>query len=154
MGQPTWRKLTKVTVPGRAGTIWTPALDYVTPGRLYKLTVEPRAGAGAGAVAFDQTWKPEAGSDCTADGDLSITRTDPGVIDLCAAGALIAKVGGSSADLKPDKEKSALFAVGRHCVFSVAEPAKCGALYLGVNDAHASIMRIEGQLEVTIHEAL
>jgi hypothetical protein len=70
-----------------------------------------------------------------------------------AVGALLAKIGGSTADLKPDKEKVVLFAVGRHCVFTV-EATKTGTLYLGVNDALDSLVRVRGQLEITLSEAL
>lgn len=42
MGQPTWRQIKIVTVPERGGVIWTPALDYLTPGKLYRIRVEPR----------------------------------------------------------------------------------------------------------------
>ena len=154
MGQPTWRKLTTVMIPERAASVWTPALDYITAGRLYKITVEMKDDPATPGGKIDQFWTPESGSACTADGDPSLTRNNAGTTDLCALGALIGKVGGSSADIKPDKEKTVLFGVGRHCVFSVAEAAKCGSLYLGINDAQASLARIAGQLEVTIYESL
>jgi hypothetical protein len=45
MGQPTWRQVKIVTVPERGGVIWTPALDYLTPGKLYRIQVEAKAPA-------------------------------------------------------------------------------------------------------------
>jgi hypothetical protein len=68
-------------------------------------------------------------------------------------GALLAKIGGSTADLKPEKDKVVLFAVGRHCVFTV-EATKAGTLYLGVNDTLDCLVRVRGQLEITLPEAL
>ena len=47
-----------------------------------------------------------------------------------------------------------MFAVGRHCVFTVTEAAKAGTLYLGVNNAPGDLSLLDGTLEVTISEAL
>jgi hypothetical protein len=44
MGEPSWRFIKEIPVPERPGVFWTPALDYVTPGRLYRIAVEPTAG--------------------------------------------------------------------------------------------------------------
>jgi hypothetical protein len=192
MGQPTWREIKKLTVPEREDSVWTPALDYVTPGKLYRIlvpiksvesdpgtlvpTVESKEEAPGGQtggklpeasadkplappaaevkpqVRVDQRWKPESGEMCTADGDLGIVRSDPTFMEGCAPGALIAKIGGSTADRKADKDKLVLFSVGRHCVFSISDPAKAGSLYLGINDTAAA--KVSGCLEVTISEAL
>ena len=46
-------------------------------------------------------------------------RSDSLLISSAAVGALLAKIGGSTADLKPEKDKMVLFTVGRHCVFTV-----------------------------------
>jgi hypothetical protein len=75
-------------------------------------------------------------------------------LESCAVGALIAKIGGSTADVKPDKDKVVLFSAGRHCVFSIADATKAGSLYLGMNDTKESVAKLQGQLEVTIFEAL
>lgn len=151
MGNPSWREIKKVKVPNPAGSIWTAALDYVTVNKLYRITVEQVLDSSTSTLK-EQTWKPESGEACTADGDPSLSRT-PG-LDTCAVGSLIGKVGGSSADTKMDAAKLILFSVGRHCVFSVTEATKTGSLYLGINDTTASIPKVDGQLEVTIYEAL
>jgi hypothetical protein len=67
---------------------------------------------------------------------------------------LVAKVGGSTADVQPDKDKLLIFSAGSHCVFSVADSAKSGSLYLGINDTVGSRPLVKGQLEVTLYEAL
>lgn len=191
MGQPTWREIGKVTVPGAIGGIWTPALDYLTPGRIYRIVVEKTQQArvaanapvmpvaavyvpGTGApdvlppmgsvvspadplpisAPTDQLWTPDGGTPCTADGDPGLTRSGTVTLDSCAAGALIGRVGGSSADLKADKEKVILFGVGKQCVFSVADIAKTGSLYLSINDTQVSAAKVKGQLEITLCEAL
>lgn len=148
MGQPSWRTIATIRVPGGPGRFWTEGLDYVSPGKLYKITVN------ADANGEDQTWEPEAGAACSADGNSTLTRKEALIIDSCAPGSLIAKVGGSSADTKPDKDKLILLPVGRHCVFSVTELTKCGSLYLGLNDVPASMGKVGGHLEVTISESL
>jgi hypothetical protein len=120
------------------------------------------AGAAAGlpnglvkpSTPRDQRWVPESGTACTADGDPSLNRNGALIIDGCAPGALIAKIGGSTADLKPDKDKVVLFGVGRHCVFSIGDANKAASLYLGINDTREGICQLQGQLEVTIFEAL
>jgi hypothetical protein len=163
MGEPSWRFIKEIPVPQRPGVFWTPALDYVMPGRLYRIAVEP-TGEPPGT---DQKWKPaSAKQQCTADGDATQTRQGDGTeaasslpVDTCAVGALIGKIGGSSAEVKPDKQKAMLFGVGRYCVVSIeasktGEAAKTGALYLGVNDTSAGAIGLEGTLTVKIYEAL
>lgn len=143
MGQPTWREIWKIKVPDETGNAWTAALDYVTPGKLYKIV-----------VASKEKWKPESGNACNADGDATLTRSGAVILDTSSVGALIAKIGGSTADLKPDKDKLMIFSVGRHCVFSVTDPLKTGSLYLAVNDTPSSQSKLEERLEVSIHESL
>lgn len=193
MGQPTWREIDTVTVPGASVGAWTPVLDYVTPGKLYRIAVEKivqpqlaavtpdgsvTAGAavsvpGTGAPAVlppigspaptpslpvsvptDQLWTPDGGSPCSADGDPALTRTGTMTLDTCAPGALIARVGGSSADLKVDRDKTVVFGVGKYCVFSIADAAKAGCLYLSINDTQVAAAKVKGQLQVTLSEAL
>lgn len=174
MGQPTWRDVKTVSVPERTGAIWTPVLDYLTPGRLYRLKVEPRPPAPQQAAPVggeqggpgqpgaqqpapvEQTWTPEsAPAPCTADGDTSgLARKDPVALSDVRVGALIARIGGSTADHTGDKEKTVVFAVGRHCVFQAPEAPRVGSLYLSINDTTSSAARIDGQLEVKISEAL
>lgn len=155
MGQPTWRELGKVKVPEAVTSLWTKALDYVTPGKLYRIVVQPIAATPPGMGTTPQTWTPESATTaCTADGDPSLARSDSVMLDTSPAGALVAKVGGSTADVQPDKDKLMVFSAGRHCVFSVADAAKAGSLYLGINDTVSSRAKVQGQLEVSIYEAL
>jgi hypothetical protein len=237
MGQPSWREIKRVNVPDGQPSIWTPALDYVRPGKLYRILVEansetvnsgedafseegsaakeaPAKEAAANEAAAkevaakeaaakeaaaketaaketaaketaakeaaaketaaseaaaneaaktlpqpatrsaEQRWTPESAAACTADGDPTLTRSSALTVESSAVGALIAKIGGSTADLKPDKDKLILFSVGRHCVFSISDASKAGALYLGMNDTYDSQAKLEGELQITIYEAL
>jgi hypothetical protein len=107
------------------------------------------APAQPAPALVNQTWQPEGTKECTADGETALDRTV--LLATAPAGALIAKIGGSSADTTVDKVP--LFAVGRHCVFTV-EAGKAGTLYLGVNDAVGSMARLTGHLTVKLWEAL
>jgi hypothetical protein len=75
-------------------------------------------------------------------------------LDGCTVGALIGRIGGSTADFKADKDKFVLFGVGKYCVFTGPEAMKTGCLYLGINDTPAAMAKVQGHLEVTIWEAL
>jgi hypothetical protein len=162
MGQPTWRVIKTQLVPERPGCVWTPALDYLTPGRLYKIGVpelpkEPAEGDAGDETTVLQTWTPESVTEpCTADGTgAEITRKN-GTVPLTdvRVGALIGRIGGSTADHVGQAEKMVLFAVGRYCVFQAPEAPKTGPLYLGVNDTSGSACHLKGQLQVQIWEAL
>jgi hypothetical protein len=131
------------------------------------LTVEPPAPEPANAARPNeraaappipaQKWQPaDAVAPCNADGVTGLDRAEDGApfLDSCAVGALIGKIGGSAADVKAEKDKVTIFAVGRHCVFSGPEAGKTGALYLGVNDAPALCGELRGTLEVTISAAV
>lgn len=150
MGTPTWKRLVPdslIKVPEQAGIAWTPVIDYLTPGRLYMIRVsyiDPKE---------PQTWTPDGGTACTADGDPGLTRASTPLVAGAPIGALIARVGGSTADAAGDAERSLLFAAGRYCVFQAPEPPKAGALFLGVNDVPAIAVKLSGNLLVEVCEA-
>ena len=141
MGQPTWREIKKLKVPEKKKA-WTPALDFVTPGKMYR-------------IMATSEWKPESSEKkCDADGNAALTRCGDVILATSPTGALIAKIGGSTADLKPDSNKVTLFSAGRYCIFSIADAAKAGPLYLGINDLAGSQTNVDGQIDVTIEESL
>jgi hypothetical protein len=135
-----WRKLKTVKVPDPQSAAWTPALDYLVPKRMYRLQ----------ATDISKWTLDGATIACASDGyDAGLPRNgDP----ICAGspfGALIAKVGGGTAD-----RTGTIFAVGRYCVFQVADDSKAGPLYLGANDLPAGMLKINGQIELQIEIAL
>ena len=148
----TWREVATAKVPENEGCVWTPVLDYLTPGRTYLLEV-PQQPPPAGGAAEAQKWRPESAGECTADGGSEVDRSEGLLVPGAAVGALIAKIGGGAADLTPDKDKLAVFAVGRYCVFTV-DAAKTGSLYLGVNDTPKAAVQARGQLTVKLSVAL
>ena len=61
----TWREVATAAVPESEGCVWTPMLDYLTPGRTYLLEV-PQQPPAAGGAAQAQKWRPESRSgECT-----------------------------------------------------------------------------------------
>ncbi|WP_428671111.1 hypothetical protein [Reyranella sp.] len=72
-------------------------------------------------------------------------------------GALIARIGGSTADQGPDPSETApariVFAIGRKCVFTVPEKPT-GSLFLGVNDDPSRMADVSGAILVDIYEAI
>lgn len=166
MGQPTWKLVAgKKSVPGSQGHLWTPVLDYVIPTHLYRIVVSMKEGAVAGKPPEEQTWQPESSEPCTAGGNVEIVRsavsaTQPTVPSTATPplsgvpiGALVARVGGGTAE-SGDANRSVVFAVGRHSVFSGPEIAKAGSLFLGVNDVPDCARKLNGQLVVDVYEAL
>lgn len=145
MGQPTWRSVRTLIVPEQAGWQWTVGLESVTPNTLLKIE-----------VAMNTTWTPDGFIvPCSADGDSSrAIHRDDVMIPTASLGALIARIGGSTADQTIESNRHMmLFAVGRFCVLQVPETAK-GSLFLGVNDRAVCMHRVAGHLSVTISEAL
>lgn len=157
MGQPTWNPNEKtVRVPDRPGSLWTLALDWLTPQKLYRIEVRPAAAADPAAPTVEQTWTPHGSSQaCTADGDSSgLSRRDALMLPDARLGTLIAKVGGSTADAVVDKTAQSLFAAGRYCVLKAPDEAKAGPLYLAVNDSPTAASGLTGSLSVVISEAI
>ena len=160
MPQPIWRKVVeRAPVPESSGTPWTKVLDYVTPGKTMKIEVviddkeKPCKCTGK--------WKPaNFAQDIGPDGDFDGSASKGGsqLVTTAPLGALIARIGGSTADQAPDPPTTTpatrlFFSVGRHCVF-VAPQAPVGALYLAVNDAAANMGKVTGNLCVDVFEAL
>jgi hypothetical protein len=167
MPQPIWRKIvTEMMVPEQPGIPWTLVLEYLTPGKLMKIEVVvdlARVPPVAG------TWTPRGFvAACTADGDFLGTargnapqQGDPLLVSAAPVGALIACIGGSTADQAVDSNpnpqgatpKRLCFAVGRTCVFSVPQ-APLGALFMGVNDHVTRMAGMAGSLLVNVYEGL
>jgi hypothetical protein len=141
MSEMIWRKLKEVKVPNPQDAAWTPVLDYLIPKRLYRLHVKETANA----------WRLDGmATTCTADGtDFGAGRSADPIYRDARFGALIGKIGGSTAD-----HTGVIFGVGRYCVYQVSEEAKAGPLYLGANDLPVLMPKVTGQLEVEIDIAL
>lgn len=147
MPTPRWSGVCTMNVPGNEQVSWVPALDYLTAGRLYRIHVPQEENK-------EQRWTPEGSSGCTADGDPDLTRVGVELpMPNVAVGALIGRIGGSTADMAADKDRMLIFAIGRYCVFQAPQAPTIGALFLGSNESRSSIVRFDGSLNVTIEQA-
>jgi hypothetical protein len=160
MSQPIWRNVVSELRIPQPNVQWTVALPMPTAGKVMMVEVVVDTGRKPAVTGL---WKPCGFNDfCTADGDFDNTvsagAANTGVLLVASAprGALIARIGGSTADQTIDTNippARVLFSIGRKCVFTVpASPA--GSLYLAVNDDPSRMAHVDGQLLVNIFEAI
>ncbi len=161
MPQPVWRKIvSEMQIPQVQGTPWTVVLEYLTPGKLMKIEVVIDNNRNPPVTG---TWTPQDyPTACPADGDFTgaARGNNPEhgtpLVSSAPVGALIGRIGGSTADQNFDTGTNPArigFAVGRMCIFTVpATPT--GALFLGINDAPARMVGVQGWLLVNVYEGL
>jgi hypothetical protein len=160
MAQPIWRKIETDLVVPEPGKQWKLAVDALTAGKLMKVEVVIDANR---KPPTDGTWKPkDFAQPCSADGDFdgaaraSARPAGNLLVPSAPPGALIARIGGSTADQTTDtstKPSRLVFSIGRKCIFAVpSEPT--GSLFLGVNDDPARMAAVTGHLVVSIFEAI
>ena len=136
MTQPDWKPLTLVTntVRAKPDGLWTLVHEYMEGPVKLKLTASGQ-------------WYFAPGRSCGPDGLRDVGYGDTLLLGSAPLGALIAKVGGSSAE-KPDAGKQVIFAVGQTCVIQLDDKAK-GPLFLSMNDSplrfggHSKDLKIE-----------
>jgi hypothetical protein len=123
MLQPSWQPLTLVTqqVTAKPEGLWTKVYDYVEGPIKLKLEASGQ-------------WTYASGNACGPDGKRAEGLLPDGLVSSAPVGALIGKIGGSSAE-KPDTNttQSVVFVVGSYCVITVENAVK-GALFLTMND--------------------
>lgn len=109
-------------------SVWIKVIDHLSAGKLLKLSAE---GEWSFLSGLDMKCKP--------DGFLGFPLPyDKLLVPSAPLGALIGKIGGSTADQKD----GTVFAIGSFAV--VAVPEKSGPLYIGVNAAQgAPISRLD-----------
>lgn len=161
MPQPVWRKIASEVAVPEPGKQWKLALDYVTAGKVMMLEVVVEPGRPQQPVPG--TWTPhDFRAACSPDGDFAGTlrgeesKSGAPLVASAPIGALIARIGGSTADQNLDTGATPSrigFSVGRKCVFSVPT-APTGSLFLGVNDDPSRMALVTGQLLVNIYEAI
>jgi hypothetical protein len=157
MTLPSWNPVAVIKVESKPAGLWTIAMEYVPPSRLLRFRVVDKDGLKK-TVSTD--WKLGDDPGCGADGVAS-SATKAGL--LCSAapqGALIAKIGGSTADV-PDSSSPGtspyagkrVFPVGSFCIVTVASVTDAGPLFLTINDVPDGFKTHSGALHVEISEA-
>jgi len=97
--------------------------------------------------ATNQRWKYSPGDECAADGDLQ-SLIDPArtILGAGPVGALIAKIGGSSAGAR---DGACTFLVGQYCAVET-KPEWKGPLYLTINDELKGLATNSGTIDVEV----
>jgi hypothetical protein len=152
--EPSWKKLKEFVVDARPSGFWNLVADYVPGSRLLRFQCLTQDAAGN---AVSDKWSPNTSVSCGAEGAW-ITPAKSGLLSGGALyGALIGKIGGSSADV-PDASSPAspyagkkVFAVGGHCVISLGA-AEGGPLFLTMNDTPEGFANHSGVLVVFVEE--
>ena len=164
-----WREVKRLDLKMTPGSLWRLAHEYVQGPRLLRLRVlnadnRPAIDPATGNPVADASGNsPQWGKDdnaCTPDG--APTNPPKDTVLLCSKaprGALVAKLGGSSAD-HPDTAANSqpygsrkVFAVGSYCVILVAKDDS-GPLFLTRNETLDAFREDMGELKILIEEAV
>jgi len=152
MTAPNWQTLATVAVQARPVGLWNLAVDYVPGSRLLRFTV---LALDQQNKKFSTIWNPVKGTDCGADGIVTNPLKTGLLCTGAQYGALIGKLGGSSADL-PDSSSPAgpypnkkVFGVGSYCVISLSN-LEGGPLFLTMNDSPDGFEGHQGDLHALI----
>jgi hypothetical protein len=150
----TWRDLGLVPVPAKPQGLWTLALDYVPGGRLLRAMV----------VEFDAEekpvapeWHPDTNTHCGPDGIIKQTDTSKLLCSTALVGALIGKLGGSTADhpnpapTAPPYDGKKVFAVGSELILVMGK-TDGGPLFLTMNDLIENFPNHSGKLFVKLQD--
>lgn len=151
--EPSWQKLKMVKLEATA-PLWTLVMDYVPGSRLLRFTV---ADKDESQRTVSTSWHPITGTTCGADG-VTVSPSKSGLLSNAALyGALIGKLGGSSADVPDSTSPTApygnkrVFAVGSHCMI-VLGTTDGGPLYLTMNDTSDGFVHHSGSLHILLEE--
>ena len=148
-----WRPLlVNFEVPAKPPGVWTKVLDYVGPSRKLRFIAsgtwywqDPSSLSGSDAASTTS----ETRCECGPDGDLSATLSKGCLTQDAPVGALIGKIGGSSATV----QNTGAFVVGAFCVYDISDAMK-GPLFLTINDMPAGMSDNNGKIVGSIWEAV
>ena len=152
--EPSWQKIKLLKLEATPSPLWYLASDYVAGSRLLRITVVNHDENNANVAT---TWSPIGGTNCGPEG-VTTSAAKSGLLTGGALyGALIGKLGGSSADVPDASSPTAaygtkrVFAVGSHCVISLAN-ADTGPLFFTMNDAPSGFAQHSGILYILVEE--
>jgi hypothetical protein len=132
-----WSEVKDVTVPAKPTGVWTWGLEYVKgPARIL--------------IEAQGQWVYSAGRQgCGPDGDLAaLLGASHTLLPAAPAGALLAKIGGSTAGLADGSVRVA----GSKAYFEI-DAATNGPIFLTINDEPGGMADNSGELKVTISVA-
>lgn len=136
MSQPKWTQVvTDFEVPAKPQGLWTLAYEWVAADKRVKIT-----------AAGDWKYADEEWASCGPDGDpRSYLSRDDCIHADGPVGALLGKVGGSTADTK-----GMPFVAGSHTVVTFKAEEE-GSLYLTINDIYSGYQDNSGALTVQVY---
>jgi hypothetical protein len=151
--EPSWQQLKLVKVESTVA-LWSLAKDYIAGSRLLRFTVVDKDEQKQTASI---SWSPIKGTMCGANGIVANPPKSGCLSTGAPYGALIGKLGGSSADIPDSSTPTApygtkrVFAIGTHCVIALGG-SEGGPLYLTMNDSPDGFANHSGDLHVLIEE--
>jgi hypothetical protein len=123
-----------VEVKAKPDGIWTLVHEYIRSPALVEIE------------ANDDEWEYAPGKKCSANGDLATTlRPQDAILTSAPVGALIAKVGGSTAGTTDGR----LFVVGKRALLQLDQTSS-GPLFLTVNDQPSGLQNNDKSIKVKI----
>jgi hypothetical protein len=145
-----------VKVEANQAASWNLILPFVAGPRLLRFTIKDKDDKGAAAPT---KWHVNANEECGADGLAKSGARSNALVTSAPAGALVGKIGGSTADL-PDASTASggpyagkkVFAVGSYAVVPLAS-TDSGPLFLTMNDLPDAFSTHSGALWVLVEEA-
>lgn len=142
MAAKTWTPLvTGLEVPAKPQGRWTLAVEYVGDKQLLKIEA---------ADSPPGRWGYAPGDYCGPDGDPASRASVPGrIMEAAPLGALIGKVGGSTAGHDP----ASVFLVGSFCLLRLADGQE-GPLFLTINDSPEGMIDNKGSIKINVSVAL
>ena len=151
--EPSWQKLAVVKVNATTGP-WSVGRVYVPGSRLLRFPVVDKDDQDKSAST---SWSPVKGINCGPDGAISTPVKSSLLTNGALYGALIGKLGGSSADVPDSSQPTTpyankrVFAVGSHCIISISS-TEGGPLYFTMNDSPDGFPSHSGELNVLIEQ--
>jgi hypothetical protein len=148
MRQLSWRSLEKVKILAKTDVLWSrPESTQSTPAKpdMRDIYIE---GPVHLQIQVDGKWRLDKQTECGPDGSLKDGFKDDALLKTAPMGALIAKIGGSTAE-KPTEGGATVFAVGSFCIVRVAAETR-GTLYFAMNDVTTEFADHSGELTAEI----
>lgn len=162
MTKPSWHIVDVIKVPAKPVGLWTPIGDYIIGPRLLRLQV---VGKDRGNQTVVTTWMLDAATSSSPDGVVGASAVSGLLLPIALRGALVAKIGGGSADLPEPSPGAATtaavgtvypgrrtFVVGSYCVVRLTADDS-GQLFLTANDGPVEMSAHSGELHVLLEEA-
>ena len=123
-----------IEIKAKPEGIWTLAYDYVKGPALIQIEAD------------DGEWQYASGKKCKADGDLtSMLSSQETMLASAPVGALIAKIGGSTAGIADGR----LFVAGKRYLLQIDQDTG-GLIFLTMNDQLSGMQNNDGSIKVTI----